>query len=237
VPEPLIYTADDTLRLLDDLLGAPRDGAWWNEFFSDRAKPCPFFVDRPDENLLEWLDAGRIAPGRVLELGSGQGRNAVFLAGRGCTVDAVDFSAEAIEWATERASAAGVQVNFQCGNIFDVPFAEGSYDLVYDSGCFHHLAPHRRQAYVELVRRALKPGGSFGLVCFRPEGGGDFTDRQVYEHWSLGGGLGYTESQLRVLWDEPSFSVQVLRQMAKQAGGGPAFGEDFLWTLLATKER
>ncbi len=29
-----------------------RGGAWWDEFFGDRSKPCPFFVEWPDENLV-----------------------------------------------------------------------------------------------------------------------------------------------------------------------------------------
>ena len=125
---------------------------------------------------------------------------------------------------------------FQCCSIFDATFPEGSYDLVYDSGCFHHLAPHRRKDYVELVRRALRPGGSYGLVCFRPEGGSGYTDQQVYERASLGGGLGYSEDRLRALWDEAPFSLRVLRRMNKTGGQGPCFGEDFLWVLLATKD-
>lgn len=234
--EPFIYTTDDVLRMLDALL-ADSGGSWWNGFFSDRAKPCPFFVEWPDENLVEWFDKGLLTPGHVLELGCGHGRNATFLAGMGCSVDAVDISAEAIEWAAERAKTSGVSVIFRCCSIFDATFTEGSYDLVYDSGCFHHLPPHRRKDYVDLVLRALKPGGSYGLVCFRPEGGGGYTDEQVYEHRSLGGGLGYSEDLLRALWDEEPFSVQVLRQMTKMDGQGPYFGEDFLWTLLATKDR
>ena len=201
-----IETTDDQLRTLDAFL-ADRGGALWNGFFSDRAKPCPFFVEWPDESLVEWFDGGLLTPGHVLELGCGHGRNAAFLAGLGCTVDAVDFSAKAIEWAVERANAAGVPVNYQCCSIFDTTFTEGSYDLVYDSGCFHHLPPHRRKDYAELVRRALKPGGSYGLVCFRPEGGSGYTDRQVPEHRSLGGGLGYSEDRLHALWDEEPFSV------------------------------
>jgi hypothetical protein len=49
--DQFIYTIDDTLQMLDALV-ADRGGAWWNGFFSDRAKPCPFFVERPDENLV-----------------------------------------------------------------------------------------------------------------------------------------------------------------------------------------
>jgi SAM-dependent methyltransferase len=93
------------------------DHAWWDEFFADREKPCPFFVEWPDENLVTWVRDGLLAPGRVLELGCGNGRNAVYLAGLGCRVDAVDFSARALEWARERAEAASVAVDFQCGSI------------------------------------------------------------------------------------------------------------------------
>jgi SAM-dependent methyltransferase len=232
LPDRSIYTTDDTLRMLDRLL-ADRGGAWWDTFFADRAKPCPFFVDQPDENLVEWFDQGRLSPGRVLELGTGQGRNATYLAGRGCSVEAVDFSAEALRWAGERAAGAGVAVNFVCGDIFDVPIAAGGYDLVYDSGCFHHLAPHRRRDYVELVRRALAPGGAFGLVCFGPDGGSGLTDQQVYEQRSLGGGLGYDDSQLRALWDVDPWVVEVLRPMRAQGAGGSVFGVEFLSVLLA----
>jgi hypothetical protein len=70
----------------------------------------------------------------------------------------------------------------------------------------------------------------------RPEGGSDYTDQQVYERGSLGGGLGYSEERSCAWWDTPSFSLRVLRQMNKTDGSGPGFGEDFLWTLLATKE-
>ena len=131
--EQLIYDTDDVLRMLDALL-VDRGGAWWNGFFSDRSKSCPFFVEWPDENLVEWFDEGLLTPEHVLELGCGHGRNAAFLAGMGCSVDAVDFSAEAIEWAVERAKTAGVPVTFWCCSIFDATIIQGTYDLVYDPG-------------------------------------------------------------------------------------------------------
>ncbi len=235
MPDRFIYTTDDVLRMLDALLEGG-GGARWDEFFADRSRPCPFFTEWPDENLAGWFGEGLLVPGRVLELGCGHGRNATYLARLGCGVDAVDVSARAIGWARQRARSAGVFVGFQCCSSFDAAFTEGCYDLVYDSGCFHHLPPHRRKDYVELVRRALKPGGSYGLVCFRPEGGSGYTDQQVYERASLGGGLGYSADRLRALWDRAPFTLRVLRQMTKTDGRGPYFGEDFLWALLATKE-
>jgi SAM-dependent methyltransferase len=232
MPDRFIRTTEDLLLTLDAVLDGA-SGTWWDGFFAHRSAPCPFLVDWPDESLAAWFADGLLAPGRVLELGCGNGRNAAYLAGLGCHVDAVDFSAWAIEQASQRA---GDSVAFQCCSIFDATIPEASYDLVYDSGCFHHVPPHRRQDYVGLVRRALKPGGRYGLVCFRPEGGSGFTDQQVYERASLGGGLGYSEDHLRALWGTPPFSVRVIRQMQKTGGNGPCFGEDFLWVLLADKD-
>ena len=233
--EELIYSGPDVLGMLDDLLTGG-GGPWWDEFWANRARPVPFFTEWPDENLAGWFGQGLLGPGHVLELGCGNGRNAVYLAGQGCRVDAIDYSAEAIGWAQQQVAAvgaAGDRVRLQCCSIFDAAIPAGSYDLVYDAGCFHHLAPHRRQDYLELVLRALKPGGHFGLVCFRPEGGSGLTDREVYQRRGLGGGLGYSRERLEALCQHGRLEIRQLRQMIKPPGPVQLFGEAFLWTLLA----
>lgn len=231
--DDLIYDDADVLEMLDALL-ANRGHDWWDGFYADRAKPCPFFTAAPCESLVEWVDAGFIRPGRALDFGCGHGRNAVFLARRGFAVQGIDYSQKAIDWAVERATEAGVAVAWQCRSVFDIEVEPASCDLVYDSGCFHHLPPHRRRSYVELVNAALKPGGWFALACFRPEGGSGLTDIEVYERRSLGGGMGYTEAQLRAIWSN-NFEVRVMRQMRKQTLASGLFGEDFLWAMLAQK--
>ncbi len=228
-----IYESDDVLAMLDALL-AGRDGDWWNGFYEDRAKPCPFFVEAPDESLVQWVDAQTIRPGRAVDLGCGHARNAIFLARRGFDVEGVDYSRTAIDWAGERVRDAGVDVRLRCQSVFAWECAAGSVDLVYDSGCFHHLPPHRRRTYVERVTTALKPGGWFGLTCFRPEGGSGYSDQEVYERRSLGGGLGYTQTRLREVWSH-GLQVHTIRQMRKPGDGSGLFGEDFLWALLARK--
>jgi SAM-dependent methyltransferase len=146
----------------------------------------------------------------------------------------VDYSQKAIDWAAERVGEAGVSLRLRCQSVFALGYEPGSCDLVYDSGCFHHMPPHRRRTYVELVTGMLKPGGWFGLTCFRPEGGSGFTDYEVYERRSLGGGLGYAEGQLREVWSH-GLQVRVIRQMKKSTDAGEFFGEDFLSVLLAQK--
>lgn len=107
---------------------------------------------------------------------------------------------------------------------------------MYDSGCFHHLPPHRRAGYIDLVRRAVAPGGAFGLVCFTLEGGSGRSDRQVYERRGLGGGLGYSAEQLRSMWDARPFVVRELRRMIAQSDGADRFGVDGLWAVLVGHE-
>lgn len=230
----VIRNMSDTLSMLDAIL-AERGGAWWDRFYTDRTRPIPFFVNAPDESLAGFFESGQLGPGVALELGCGPGRNAIYLAQRGCVVDAVDFSKESIRWAKERAGEAGVTVNFICASVFDVALRNESYDLVYDAGCLHHIPPHRRWQYLELVSRVLKPDGMFGLVCLTPEGGTDFTDWEVYRQRSMGGGLGYTEERLRHVL-APRFEVVELRKMKDLAEGAPCFGRDFLWVALIQKK-
>jgi len=223
---------DDLERLDARLQG--KDQEDWTRFYEDRARPIPFFVDAPDESLAEWLEAGRSPGGRALELGCGNGRNAVFLARNGYAVDAIDYAPTAIEWARQRVAEHGADVRLLQRSVFDLDLPPASYNLVYDSGCFHHIAPHRRPGYVDLVARALRPGGWFGMVCFRPEGGSGWSDDEVYERGSLGGGLGYSEERLREIWSR-ALQVRSIRPMRSLDAAGGLFGLPFLWTLWAQR--
>jgi SAM-dependent methyltransferase len=213
-----------------------RQGEWWDGFYADRSKAVPFFGTAPDECLVEWVnkEEALIKRGAALDLGCGNGRNAIFLARSGFAVEGVDYSQAALKWAAQRAAEAGVAVSLRHSSVFDLNIAPATYELVYDSGCFHHLAPHQRELYVQLVWASLKPGGCFGLVCFRPEGGSGLSDEQVLEGKALGGGLGYTEAALLAIW-ATSFNIHSLRQMRPLAEDSGLFGQSFLWVMLARK--
>ena len=120
---------EDTLGELDALL-AGRKNDWWDSFYENRAKPCPFFVTYPDESLAKWIDEGQIRPGRALDLGCGNGRNAIFLSRSGFATEGVDYSQTAIDWARERATEAGVDVLLRHESVFELELEAGSYDLV-----------------------------------------------------------------------------------------------------------
>ena len=219
-----IRTVDDVLALLDGFLPA-QPGDWWDRFYGDRDREVPFFVAKPDENLAGHLERGLIKPGRALDVGCGPGRNAIFLARNGFQVDAVDLSATAIAWAEERAE--GLDIRFRRGDAFAT---EGSYDLIYDSGCFHHLPPHRRISYLALLDRALKPGGHFALTCFTADEGTAAPDAELDRQASLSGGVGYEPDDLR--WTFQDLTEVELRRMTDQPADSATFGKSFLWTAL-----
>ncbi|WP_035841245.1 class I SAM-dependent methyltransferase [Kitasatospora azatica] len=234
-----IRTIEDVLELLDGLFAPDADrwtadGArWWDAFYADRAKPVPFFAAKPDESLADYLERGLIVPGRALDLGCGPGRNALHLAAAGFQVDAVDLSPTALAWAAGRAREAGAAIRFHCGDAFALTGAEltGPYDLIYDSGCFHHLPPHRRISYLALLDRLLAPGGHFGLTCFAAGAmGSELPDADFYHQSRLHGGLAYTPDSLRWIFSE--LAQVELRRMRDEPDDSPLFGEPFLWTAL-----
>jgi len=230
-----ISSYEDLLDMLDSLLREPTQ--FWDDFYSNREKGVPFFTNKPDENLVNYFEKKLLNPGKVLELGCGPGRNAIYFAEKGCLVDAVDLSQESIQWATERAKEKNVHVNFIYNNIFDLQIEEGTYDIVYDSGCFHHIAPHRRMNYINLVKKALKPGGYFAITCFVQGGelgGADITDWEIYKLQSLKGGLGFTDAKLRVIFRD--FSEVEIRRMKEIKQSNKVFGVSGLWTALFMKK-
>jgi SAM-dependent methyltransferase len=232
-----VRTTDDLLTLLDGLFS--RDaGRFWEGFYEDRDREVPFFVTKPDESLAGWLEQGGVpAAGRALDLGCGAGRNALFLAERGFEVDAVDLSSTAIDWARERAAGAGTGagaggVRFVCGNAF-APGAglDGPYDLIVDSGCLHHLPPHRRAGYLDLLHRTLAPGGHLALACFASGAmGSELSDVEVYRARDLEGGLSFTPEDLRWLFE--GLTEVEIRRMRDEPEGSELFGEGFLWAAL-----
>ncbi|MCU7820734.1 class I SAM-dependent methyltransferase [Kitasatospora sp. DSM 101779] len=239
-----VRTVDDVFELLDGLF-ASRDGRWatgdgagyWDRFYADRSKPVPFFVAKPDEGLAGHIDRGLIRPGRALDLGCGPGRNALFLASRGFEVDAVDLSPTALAWAGDRAREVGVEVRLLCGDAFRLAGTEltGPYDLVVDSGCFHHLPPHRRVSYLALLDRVLAPGGHLALTCFATGAmGSELSDADLYREGRLQGGLAYSAESLRGIFSD--LTEVELRRMNDEPAGSALFGEAFLWTALFRRE-
>lgn len=230
----IIKTEKDVLVMLDEFL-EKRDSEWWNEFYSNKNKPIPFFKNIPDENIISYLDKGILNGGRALDIGCGKGRNSICLAQNGFDVLGIDFSETSIEMSKEQAKQKDFNLSFLCKSIFDFQGELYNYDFIYDSGCFHHIKPHRREEYLKTVLRYLKPNGYFSMICFNLKGGANMSDYDVYRDNSMHGGIGFSEYKLRTIL-ETYFEIIEFREM-KKTDNEEVFGENFLWTVLMKKKQ
>ncbi len=97
---------------------------------------------------------------RVLDLGAGTGKNAIYLAERGASVTGIELSKEAVKISKERAKSAGVSVDFHEGNFGQkLDFSNEFFNLVLDVTSSNSLNEQEREIYLEESPRVLKSGG------------------------------------------------------------------------------
>jgi SAM-dependent methyltransferase len=101
---------------------------------------------------------------RLLEVGCGVGLTSCYLAQRyGCHIVGVDLSPKMVEWATKRAQRKGLlgQVEYRTADAQDLPFADGSFDVVM---CESVTAfPADKQKAVSEYTRVTRSGGYVGM--------------------------------------------------------------------------
>ena len=105
-----------------------------------------------------------LAPGRALDVACGEGRNALWLAGRGWQVTGVDFSAAGLERARRLAAAGGLgdRVDFVLGDAVAGPLPEGPFDAVVVA--YLQLPADQRRAALRHAARALAADGTLLVV-------------------------------------------------------------------------
>lgn len=118
-----------------------------------------------------WLasQAKLLQPGmRVLAVADGEGRNSVWMAKRGLTVDAFDISPVGVGKAEKLARQAGVPVNYRVSGVEDFDWKVGEYDAVV--AIFIQFAdPATRATLFQRMKSALKPDGLILLQGYSPK--------------------------------------------------------------------
>ncbi len=144
---------------------APTD--WWEDLYRNAdVSQLPWYTPTLDVDLGSALLARLQEGGRVLDLGTGPGTQAIALAKRGYDVVATDVAPSAIAKAKHVAVREGVRVDFRVDNILDSKLEDTLVDAVVDRGVFHVLPPRSRPRYVTTVHRILRPGGYLFLKAF-----------------------------------------------------------------------
>lgn len=129
---------------------------------------------------------------KVLDLGSGVGKNARVLMRAGHDVHAVDASA----WAVSRSREFVPGLKALVSSATTLPFDDGFFDVVLDIGCLHCMPPEERPVAVQEIGRVLRSGGRLYSRIFRPRPS-DWVDRQPFEAERFG----LSEQEVRGLLD------------------------------------
>lgn len=137
--------------------GRPHDAAFWDE---RHASHDPIESSEPDPTLVAEVTGS--SPGRALDIATGDGRNAIWLASRGWRVTAVDFSGVALDRARRSARLAGVDVDWHQADLLEWSPPARAFDLV--CVLFLHLPSTARGKVYARAAEAVRPGGTLLVV-------------------------------------------------------------------------
>jgi SAM-dependent methyltransferase len=138
-------------------MAAPTGGPEWDERYagSDRV-----WSGRPNGALVAEVDA--LDPGRALDVGCGEGADAVWLALRGWDVTALDVSRVALDRARTAAAEAGAVVRWSHTGLLDAELTPGGFDLV--SAQYPALLRTPGNDAERALLAAVAPGGTLLVV-------------------------------------------------------------------------
>ncbi len=133
----------------------------WNQRFNQ-----PDYVYGTQPNDFLHAIAANVPHGKLLSLGEGEGRNAVYLATLGYDVTAVDSSDVGLEKARRLAAEKGVKITTITADLGEYQIQPDSWDGIVSIFC--HIPSAIRVPLHQAVVRGLKPGGVFVLEAFTP---------------------------------------------------------------------
>jgi SAM-dependent methyltransferase len=117
-----------------------------------------------EPHIVELAQFERWAGRDVLEVGCGIATDGMRFVRAGARYTGIDFSDTALELARHRVEREGASARFMHGSAAQLPFPDGSFDLVYSNGVIHHI-PETGQAIRE-IRRVLRPGGTALVMVY-----------------------------------------------------------------------
>jgi 2-polyprenyl-3-methyl-5-hydroxy-6-metoxy-1,4-benzoquinol methylase len=111
-------------------------------------------AQEPSRFLQEIVDSDHwtLPRGKALDIASGKGRNALFLASRGFEVTAIDISAVALEQGRKRAEECSLSIAWQQTDLENIELAPAEYDLIVN---FNYL----QRSLIPQIKSAVKPRG------------------------------------------------------------------------------
>ncbi|HAM44479.1 MAG TPA: class I SAM-dependent methyltransferase [Propionibacteriaceae bacterium] len=134
------------------------DSATWTERYAAAAM---VWDTTPNQFVVEACT--NLPPGRALDLGAGEGRNAIWLAGRGWTVTAVDFASIAVGRIASHAALQSVRLDAIVANALNYHPAPDSFDLALL--CYLQLPVGQLRKAISNAVSGLDVGGRLVVVA------------------------------------------------------------------------
>ena len=155
----------------------PDGKTYWDQYYTDK----PLASGKGPNGFLHTM-LPRLAKGRTLDIGMGEGQNAVYLAQNGFDVKGFDFSKVALEHAKQLAKAYDVAIEVQSADLDLYLFGI----MEYDSIIMTNFRPNVTRYYTNIIS-ALKQGGtllidSYGVPEMNEAIGKDESYRNHYFH-------------------------------------------------------
>lgn len=184
----------------------------------DRYQSVPF--ERVHGDLLGFLPAGGAM---CLDIGAGSGRDAAYLAERGCSVTAVEPSAELRNRAAHTHSSLPIRwIDDTLPPLHEVLKEGSKYDFILISAVWMHIPPDRREEAIKVVRQLVRPNGLV-VISIRST---RVEDGRVF--------FGIKPDELPELAARYGFEVSMIASL-----GEDVYGRDVKWTkyMLFPRER
>lgn len=176
---------------------SPWSARAWDERYAEKGA---IWSGRVNPRLVE--QAGDLRPGTALDVGCGEGGDALWLAARGWRVTGVDLSQVALDRAAARAAEEGLDVDWRRADLVEEPVPGGPYDLV--SVFFLHVPrPVFDDLYAALAA-AVAPGGSLLVVAHHPD------DQHTGVRRPQGEDLLFGPGRVTDLLDEAAWELRVV---------------------------
>jgi SAM-dependent methyltransferase len=151
-----------------------------HDFEAIYATVPPWDIGHPQAAFRRLAEAGELR-GSVLDVGCGTGEHVLMAAVLGVASTGIDLAPTAIRLARQKAQDRGVDARFLVFDALDLARLGEQFDTVLDCGLFHMFDDDDRARFVEALRIAVVPGGSYHVLAFSDREPGDWGPRRVTE--------------------------------------------------------
>lgn len=221
---------------------------WENEYRNPKFMSRDLKAQKFMQRFYKFLKKEKIEVegAKILDLGSGTGRNANYFARMGAEVTAIELSETALAIGKRQAEKENLSVEYIQGSIGDkLKFSDNYFDVVIDATASNSLNKAEREVYLLEVKRVLKPAGIFFVRALCLDG-----DKNAKKLLSLNPGKEkdtyvlpgvelvervFTEKDFRKTYGENFEILELIKENGYTSFGGQSYKRNFFISYMRNK--